>query len=113
MSINNIKIVAFKNFVLDLFLVFFISSLERIFFNKIDAAHKKLFTEKIISRKLALRKKIDHLQEKYEMNNFASLNKEKTINLAYKRLLDKKKNALKFDYSSKLVFDCTFDVVSS
>lgn len=76
--------------------------------NKIDAAHKKLFTEKIISRKLALRKKIAHLQEKYEMDNFASLDKEKAINLAYKRLLEKKKKALKFNYSSELVFDCTF-----
>ena len=47
------------------------------------------------------------------MDNFASLDKEKAINLAYKRLLDKKKKALKFDYSSEQVFDCTFDVVSS
>lgn len=70
----------------------------------------KTVYRKIISRKLALRKKIAHLQEKYEMDNFASLDKEKEINLAYKRLLDKKKKALKFDYSSKLVFDCTFEI---
>lgn|GEM_PF-4010709 len=47
--------------------------------------------------------------EAHKLRNFYK-GDNKTANLAYKRLLDKKKKALKFDYSSKLVFDCTFEI---
>ena len=78
--------------------------------NKILALHKKLFYEKIVRNKVELQKQIKKLEEKYEMGYLTSLEKEKAINLTHNRLVEKKKQALKFAYSSELVFDCTFEV---
>lgn len=78
--------------------------------NKILALRKKLFYEKTVRYKVDLQKKIKQLEQKYETGYMTSLEKEKSINLAHNRLVEKKKKALKFDYSTEVIFDCTFEV---
>ena len=78
--------------------------------NKILALRKKLFYEKTVRYKVDLQKKIKQLEQKYETGYMTSLEKEKSINLAHNRLVEKKKKALKFDYSTEDIFDCTFEV---